>query len=96
MALNVTTLENVKIADQKIINATEKYNTALEKVKRIVMQSESSWNIAAAKQEREFVIRTINNELTHRKNEMLAQSKFLKDTSQILLESQEEIKDALA
>lgn len=96
MALNVTALEDVKSADQKIMLAQEKYDTALKKIKDLIAQSEASWNSPAAKDEREKVNKAINNELTHRKEEMLAQSKFLKDTTNILQESQEEIKNTLA
>ena len=96
MALNITTLDDINSANTKIISAHEKYQTALDKIRTIIRQSESSWDSMTAKESRERVLSALDNEMTHRGEEMLAQSNFLKDTSKILIESQEEIKDTLS
>ena len=96
MALNITTLDDINNANTKIVNAQEKYATALEKVKNLIIQSEQSWNSITAKESRERVLKAIDNEFAHRKDEMTAQSKFLQDTAEILVESQEEIQQTLA
>ena len=96
MALNITTVEDINNANSKIISAQEKYITALAKIKSLVMESESYLNSISAKDSREVILKAIDNELTNRKNEMTAQSKFLTDTSKIILESQQEIKNMMS
>ena len=96
MAISITTLEDINNANVKIVNAQEKYATALEKIKKLVIQSEQSWNSLSAKESRERVLAVLNNEFVHRKEEMIAQSKFLQDTANILVESQEEIQQTMA
>lgn len=96
MALSVTTIGDINSAKSKMLAASDKYTMALEKVKNIVIQSESSWNSLQAKNSREQVLNAINNELVDRKGEMMAQIKFLDDTAKILTESQEEIQNTLA
>ncbi|MBR4672047.1 MAG: hypothetical protein IKO78_02455 [Bacilli bacterium] len=96
MALSVTTIGDINSAKGKMLAASDKYTMALEKVKNIVIQSESSWNSLQAKNSREQVLNAINNELVDRKGEMMAQIKFLDDTAKILTESQEEIQNTLA
>ena len=96
MALNITTVEDINNANSKIISAQEKYVTALAKVKSLVMESEAYFNSISAKDSREVILKAIDNEFTNRKNEMTAQSKFLADTSKIILESQQEIKNMMS
>ena len=96
MALSVTTIGDINGAKSKMLAASDKYSMALEKIKNIVIQSESSWNSLQAKNSREQVLNSIDNELMDRKGEMIAQIKFLDDTAKILTESQEEIQNTLA
>ena len=96
MALSITTVGDINSAKSKIIAAADKYSMALEKVKKIVIQSEISWNSLQASDNRERIIKSIDNELTDRQEEMLAQAKFLEDTSKVLRESQEEVQNTLS
>ena len=96
MALNITTIEDINDANAKIISAQEKYITALTKIKSLVIESETSFNSITAKENREKVLNAIDNELTHRKDEMTAQSKFLTDTAKIIMESQQEITNMMS
>ena len=96
MALNITTIDDINNANAKIVSAQETYNTALEKLKNLVILSEQSWNSVKAKDSREAVLKVLDNEFIHRRDEMFAQTKFLQDTAKILVESQEEIKDTMA
>ncbi len=95
MALSVTTVGDINTAKGRIVSAQEKYVMALEKIKTLVTQSEQSWNSVQAKDSREQILKAIDNELTERKEEMQAQINFLTDTARILVESEEEIKNAM-
>ena len=96
MALNITTIDDINNANAKIVSAQEKYVMALEKIKNLVIQSELSWNSVKAKDSREAVLKMLDNEFIHRRDEMFAQTNFLQDTAKILVESQEEIQDTMS
>ena len=95
MALKITNLDALKTYEAKIKSAKAEYDQALKKLKSAVMSTEDSWDDRDGYDFRDKLIKLINTDLKIVSDEMNFEVQYLKKSSAVLENTQQEVKNRL-